>query len=180
MATKFNYSEATQLAIAQLKERAGSSVVAILKQLLLSHPELNQTHPDLLKRTVVRNLKSGTEKGVYVRVKNSFKLGEAVKEGVKKAVKKVLKLVDEEDKPKVSKVKSSKTKGEVKQTTPKKKTVVKVLKTKSAEKPVKASAEKPKKRSKTDKPASAVKPTIAKKKAAAKVKKTVKSPVKAK
>merc|ERR1712048_356924 len=82
------YATMVQEAIKDLKDRTGSSTVAIAKWV-----ESKYTLPDTFKKSLSTALKKMTEDGKLVKVKASYKLGAALKAAPKKKVtkKKVVK-----------------------------------------------------------------------------------------
>eukprot|EP00965_Chrysotila_dentata_P023682 784843-Pleurochrysis_carterae.AAC.1 len=67
------YVDLAKAAILALKDRTGSSLVAIQKYLAANHPEAKNS-------TALKNaLKSGEQKGIFVKVKSSYKLSQAAK-----------------------------------------------------------------------------------------------------
>ena len=82
--TKFSYREMITDAIDDLKDRKGSSVIAIEKYILAqdrfqqSFPTYSRSYPgrqqSLFHRYVKHALVKGVEEGYFVRVKNSYKL----------------------------------------------------------------------------------------------------------
>ena len=77
------YATMVQEAIKDLKDRTGSSTVAIAKWV-----ESKYTLPDTFKKSLSTALKKMTEDGKLVKVKASYKLGAALKAAPKKVVKK--------------------------------------------------------------------------------------------
>ena len=71
-------------AIASLKERTGSSVQAITK-----YVEANYKLPDNFKKVLSNQLKKLAAEGKLVKVKASYKLGDALKKAPKKPKAKV-------------------------------------------------------------------------------------------
>ncbi|QDZ20215.1 histone H1/5 [Chloropicon primus] len=112
------YADMVKAAIVALKDRTGSSAVAIAKYL-----DGNYKLPDTYKKSLSLTLKKLVESGKLVKVKASYKLGSLKTEPKKKVVKK---------KPAAKK----KTTAAKKKTAPKKKV---------AKKPKKPAAKKPKK-----------------------------------
>merc|ERR1711970_1099396 len=115
------YATMVQEAIKDLKDRTGSSTVAIAKWV-----ESKYTLPDTFKKSLSTALKKMTEDGKLVKVKASYKLGAALKAAPKKKVVK--------KKPAAKKV--------VKKTTATKKKVVKKKPKKVVKKPKKAAPKK--------------------------------------
>merc|ERR1712048_1197815 len=111
------YATMVQEAIKDLKDRTGSSTVAIAKWV-----ESKYTLPDTFKKSLSTALKKMTEDGKLVKVKASYKLGAALKAAPKKKVvkKKVVK-----KKPKKVVKKPKKAAPKKKTTAPKKKIVKK-------------------------------------------------------
>merc|ERR1739841_293570 len=77
------YATMVQEAIKDLKDRTGSSTVAIAKWV-----ESKYTLPDTFKKSLSTALKKMTEDGKLVKVKASYKLGAALKAAPKKKVAK--------------------------------------------------------------------------------------------
>merc|ERR1712048_285514 len=75
------YATMVQEAIKDLKDRTGSSTVAIAKWV-----ESKYTLPDTFKKSLSTALKKMTEDGKLVKVKASYKLGAALKAAPKKKV----------------------------------------------------------------------------------------------
>ena len=113
-------------AILALKDRNGSSVPAIAKYLAA-----NYKLPDNFKKILSTQLKNLVKSEKLVKVKASYKLGEALKKAPKKPKKKVVK-----KKPKKKPAKKK----------PKKKPAKKKPKKKPAKKPKKAAKKAPKKK----------------------------------
>merc|ERR1712224_614856 len=106
------YATMVQEAIKDLKDRTGSSTVAIAKWV-----ESKYTLPDTFKKSLSTALKKMTEDGKLVKVKASYKLGAALKAAPKKKVVK--------KKPKKVVKKPKKAAPKKKTTAPKKKIVKK-------------------------------------------------------
>lgn len=157
------YGEICKAAILALKDRTGSSQLAITKYIAANYPAAKNTN------AIKAALKAGTKKGTFVKVKASYKVSAEAKKVPKKKIAKKTK------KPAAAVKKVTKKAAPVKKTETKK--VV-------AEKPVapKKAAKKPaaKKSVAAKKPAAKKGPkkTIVKKPAAAKVVKAKKSPAK--
>merc|ERR1712098_946510 len=103
------YATMVQEAIKDLKDRTGSSTVAIAKWV-----ESKYTLPDTFKKSLSTALKKMTEDGKLVKVKASYKLGAALKAAPKKKVVK--------KKPAAVKKKPKKVVKKPKKAAPKKKT----------------------------------------------------------
>jgi len=73
------YVEMIKAAISSLKERTGSSVQAITK-----YVEANYKLPDNFKKVLSNQLKKLAAEGKLVKVKASYKLGDALKKAPKK------------------------------------------------------------------------------------------------
>ena len=108
------YATMVQEAIKDLKDRTGSSTVAIAKWV-----ESKYTLPDTFKKSLSTALKKMTEDGKLVKVKASYKLGAALKAAPKK---KVVKKKPAATKKKVVKKKPKKVVKKPKKAAPKKKT----------------------------------------------------------
>ena len=78
------YVEMIKAAISSLKERTGSSVQAITK-----YVEANYKLPDNFKKVLSNQLKKLAAEGKLVKVKASYKLGDALKKAPKKPKAKV-------------------------------------------------------------------------------------------
>ena len=120
------YEDMVKAAILALKDRNGSSVPAIAKYLAA-----NYKLPDNFKKILSTQLKNLVKSEKLVKVKASYKLGEALKKAPKKPKKKVVK-----KKPKKKPAKKK----------PKKKPAKKKPKKKPAKKPKKAAKKAPKKK----------------------------------
>jgi histone H1/5 len=82
------YEVMVKAAIVSLKERSGSSTQAIAKYLAATY-----TLPDGWKKVLATQVKNLLKSEKLLKVKNSFKLGEALKKAPKKVVKKKAKVV---------------------------------------------------------------------------------------
>merc|ERR1712098_884330 len=113
------YATMVQEAIKDLKDRTGSSTVAISKWV-----ESKYTLPDTFKKSLSTALKKMTEDGKLVKVKASYKLGAALKAAPKKKVVKKKPATATKKKPaaKVTKKKPKKVVKKPKKAAPKKKT----------------------------------------------------------
>merc|ERR1712070_119691 len=118
------YATMVQEAIKDLKDRTGSSTVAIAKWV-----ESKYTLPDTFKKSLSTALKKMTEDGKLVKVKASYKLGAALKAAPKKKVVKKKPATATKKKPaakvtkkKVVKKKPKKVVKKPKKAAPKKKT----------------------------------------------------------
>jgi len=82
------YEVMVKAAIVSLKERSGSSTQAIAKYLAATYKL-----PDGWKKVLSTQIKNLTKSAKLLKLKNSFKLGEALKKAPKKVVKKKAKVV---------------------------------------------------------------------------------------
>ncbi|CAN0175351.1 unnamed protein product [Ectocarpus sp. 8 AP-2014] len=119
---KPTYSVMVFDAIKALKERGGSSLPALKKQIMATYPSLNFT-PHQMRSA----LKKGTESGKFIKVKSSYKLSPEAKKPApkkkvvkKKVVKKVVKKKVAKKKPAPKKPATKKTVAKKKPTTAKK------------------------------------------------------------
>merc|ERR1712070_230822 len=112
------YATMVQEAIKDLKDRTGSSTVAIAKWV-----ESKYTLPDTFKKSLSTALKKMTEDGKLVKVKASYKLGAALKAAPKKKVVKKKPATAVKKKPKKVVKKPKKAAPKKKTTAPKKKIV---------------------------------------------------------
>eukprot|EP00178_Gracilaria_changii_P023608 TRINITY_DN713_c0_g2_i1.p1 TRINITY_DN713_c0_g2~~TRINITY_DN713_c0_g2_i1.p1 ORF type:complete len:179 (-),score=68.98 TRINITY_DN713_c0_g2_i1:944-1411(-) len=85
-APKATYSVMVFDAIKALKERNGSSLPALKKQIMATYPALNFT-PHQMRSA----LKKGVESGKFIKVKSSYKLSAEAKKPAPKPKKKVVK-----------------------------------------------------------------------------------------
>jgi len=82
------YEVMVKAAIVSLKDRSGSSTQAIAKYLAVTY-----TLPDGWKKVLSTQIKNLSKSEKLLKLKNSFKLGEALKKAPKKVVKKKAKVV---------------------------------------------------------------------------------------
>eukprot|EP00903_Cladosiphon_okamuranus_P013323 g12418.t1 len=138
-APKPTYSVMVFDAIKTLKERSGSSLPALKKQIMATYPTLNFT-PHQMRSA----LKKGVESGKFIKVKSSYKLSPEAKKPAPKPKKKVVKKKVVKPKKKVVKKTVTKKKPAAKKaTTPKKKVVKKTV---TKKKPAAKKATTPKKK----------------------------------
>lgn len=71
---KPTYIEMTHDAIVALKDRKGSSSIAISKWILANHEHTKSTNPNIFKNKLQQYLKQGVKDGRFVKVKSSFKI----------------------------------------------------------------------------------------------------------
>lgn len=82
---KISYMALVQEAIEKMKDRTGSSQIAIQKYISSNHPELPA---DKIKQRLLHTLKTGCANKRFIKVKCSFKIHPDAKKKKKKAVKK--------------------------------------------------------------------------------------------